>query len=394
MSRHSALTPEDGATAGLVAIRRGNIAKVVAAVRAHGPIPRGDLAQLTDLARPTITAVVSQLLADGVLLEVGSRSSGTRGGRPGRLLAFNPARICVAFTRVLPGLVEAQVANADGRIVASELRNVEGSIEELFAQLSDLVRDLVPRAASGPLGAVSVVLPGDVDEGEGTCDFSPFGWDQVPVVSMLKGALGVPVQLISPPRATAITCVAEGLCPAGRGLVVFLDVGISASIVENWDAIAPSLGGGELGHCTMPGSTRQCICGRVGCLGATASGGAIARELTSRGLGEYGALTLRELYVLHHPVVDETLHEAAQVLGTGVSWLLNTVGSRPVIIGGTEYAAGADSFLGGVKAAIEERVPRRLAEQLTVVGCPPHATTAGAIHAALQLLPQHLRPIG
>ncbi|MBI4898962.1 MAG: ROK family protein [Actinobacteria bacterium] len=392
MSRHNALTGDGGATSGLVAIRLGNIAKVVAAVRAHGPTPRGDLALLTGLARPTITAVVTRLLVDGVLLEVGSRSSGVRGGRPGRLLAFNPGCMCVAFARVLPGLVEAHVANADGSVLASELRNVEGSTEELFAHLSDLVRDLVPRAASGPLGAVSVVLPGDLDEAEGTCDFSPFGWDQVPVVSMLNDELSVPVLMISPPRATAITCVADGLCPLGRGLVVFIDVGVSASIVEDWDAIAPSLGGGELGHCTMPGSTRQCICGRVGCLGATASGGAIARELTRRGLGEHSGLTLRELAELHQPVVDEILDEAAQVLGTGISWLLNTVGSRPVIIGGTPYAAGADSFLAGVRAAIEERVPRRLAEQLTVVGCPPDATRAGAIHAALQLLPQHLWP--
>jgi predicted NBD/HSP70 family sugar kinase len=381
---------------GLAAIRLGNIAKVVGRVRRAKSMSRTDLAALTGLTRPTITAVVNQLLDDGVLVEVGSGSSGARGGRPGRLLAFNPAHTCVAFARIRPGRVEARIADADGRVLLGEVHEVDLPDDELFAHLAELVQTLVGRAESGPLGGVSIVLPGDLDERQGTCDFPPIGWDHLPVVSMLEPRLGVPLRLISPPRATAIACIEEGLCPDGRGLVVFYDVGLAVSVVEDWRPIAPSLGGGELGHFTMPGGTRPCVCGRVGCLGTVAGGASIARELTARGREQYASATLRELGELGElgdPVVDGVLSEAAVALGTGISWLLNAVGARPVIIGGTPMAAGADRFLAAVQDAIRAGVPPRLAEQVSVVGCPPDSTVWGAINAALGLLPAHLRAL-
>ncbi len=391
MSRRSA--PADAgvrASTGLADIRLGNIAKVVTQVRQTQAVSRAELSVLTGLTRPTITAVVTQLLDDGVLVEVGSASSGSRGGRPGRLLAFNAAHLCVGFARVRPGRIEVQIANADGRVLVGEVRGADGSVEELFAQLAELVEELVVRADNGALAGLCVVLPGDLDERAGTCDFPPIGWDHVPAVALLQ-SLGAPVRLISPPRATAITCIEEGLCPDGMGLVVFVDVGIAVSVVEGWRAIPASSGGGELGHFRWPGSTRPCPCGRVGCLGQTASGSAIARELVAHDLAPYASLPLRELSELHDPLVDGVLAEAATALGTGISWLLNATGARPVIVGGTPFAVGADAFFAAVADAIREGVPQRLAEQVVVIGCPPDATMSGAIHAALELLPAHLQ---
>lgn len=391
MSRTSGSAADERAVPGLAAIRQANTAKVVTRVRRAGSMSRADLATHTGLTRPTITAVVNQLLEGGVLVEVGSASSGVRGGRPGRLLAFNPAHTCVAFARIRPGRVEAQIADADGRILVGEVHEVDLPDEQLFAHLAELVQALVLRADSGSLAGLSIVLPGDLDERRGTCDFPPFGWDHLPVAAMVKPVLGVPIRLISPPSATAISCVEDGLCPDGRALVVFFDIGISVSIVEDWHAIAPSPGGGELGHFTMPGSARPCHCGRVGCLGQTASGSAIARELRARDRGQHAEATLRELGELGDPVVDGVLSEAAGALGTGISWLFNAVGARPVIIGGTPMAAGADRFLAAVKDAIVLGVPPHLADQVAVVGCPPDSTVSGAIHAALELLPAFLR---
>lgn len=376
----------------LAAIRAGNIAKVVAQVRRRGPLPRTELAVLTGLTRPTITAVVTKLLSDGVLEEVGSRASGAAGGRPGKLLGFNPACACVAIARVRPDWVEAQVADADGTVVVTGVRDCTGGPEELFAELARLVESLVEQAASGPLGGLVAILPGELDERDGTVDFPFFGWDRLPVTAWLHDQLGVPVELVGPPRASAVTCIADGLCPQGKGLMVYFGFGVSVSIIEDWKAVAPSLGGGELGHCTIPGTTGVCSCGRIGCLGLSASGFAIGRDLTERGRGKYAELSLKELGDLGDPVVDEVLAEVARSLGLGISWLLNITGSRPVVIGGSPYAAGAEAFRAMVAVAVKESVPRHLAENLTVVGCREDSSTTGAIQMGLHLLPTHLRP--
>lgn len=376
----------------LAAIRAANIAKVVAQVRRRGPIPRTELSALTGLTRPTITAVVTKLLTDGVLEEVGSRASGTAGGRPGKLLGFNPACACVAIARVRPDWVEAQVANVDGTVVVTGVRDCTGGPQEVFGELARLVESLVDQAASGPLGGLVAILPGELDDREGTVDFPVFGWDRIPVTAWLRAQLDVPVELVGPPRASAVTCIADGLCPEGKGLMVYVGLGVSVSIIDNWTAIAPSLGGGELGHCTIPGTTGVCSCGRVGCLGLSASGFAVGRDLTEGGRAQYAELPLRELSELRDPVVDEVLTDVAKALGLGISWLLNITGSRPVVIGGSHYAAGAAAFRAMVADAVKTSVPRHLAEDLTVVGCREDSTTTGAIQMALQLLPTHLRP--
>ncbi|HSN11382.1 MAG TPA: ROK family protein, partial [Propionibacteriaceae bacterium] len=259
-------------------------------------------------------------------------------------------------------------------------------------ELARLVESLVEQAASGPLGGLVAILPGELDEHDGTVDFPVFGWDRVPATRWLHEQLNVPVELVGPPRASAVTCIADGLCPEGRGLMVYFGYGVSVSIIEDWKAVAPSLGGGELGHCTIPGTTGVCSCGRTGCLGLSASGAAIARDLAARDRAEYADLPLRELSELADPVVDDVLAGVAHSLGLGISWLLNITGSRPVVIGGSPYAAGADAFRAMVAEVVKESVPRHLAEALTVVGCREDSSTTGAIQMALHLLPTHLRP--
>jgi len=57
-------------------------------IRAQGPISRTDLAEATGLTQATMSTLVRQLLAEGLVLETGRRES--KGGRPLVLLDINP----------------------------------------------------------------------------------------------------------------------------------------------------------------------------------------------------------------------------------------------------------------------------------------------------------------
>lgn len=67
-------------------VRRVNRALVLACIRAHGPVSRGELAARTALSRTTVGAITRGLLREGAIREGGRVPPSERGGRPGMLL--------------------------------------------------------------------------------------------------------------------------------------------------------------------------------------------------------------------------------------------------------------------------------------------------------------------
>src|SRR3954465_15352516 len=73
----------------LEALREGNRARLVDALRRAGTASRADLARATGLARSTVSSLVAALHERGVVAERGDDRS--RAGRPGVLLALDPS---------------------------------------------------------------------------------------------------------------------------------------------------------------------------------------------------------------------------------------------------------------------------------------------------------------
>ena len=103
-------------------MRVHNRAVVLDAVRRSGPLARTEVARRTSLAKPTVSAIVDELLTEGVVHEVGMGKSTAAGGRPPTYLDFDVTRD--AYVGVHVGVDETTVAVADGRgtVVASRSR--------------------------------------------------------------------------------------------------------------------------------------------------------------------------------------------------------------------------------------------------------------------------------
>ena len=103
-------------------MRAHNRAVVLDAVRRSGPLACTEVARRTSLAKPTVSAIVDDLLAEGLVLEVGVGRSTAAGGRPPTYLDLDVTRD--AYVGVHIGVYETTVALADGRgsIVAQRSR--------------------------------------------------------------------------------------------------------------------------------------------------------------------------------------------------------------------------------------------------------------------------------
>src|SRR5437899_58100 len=86
-------------------------------VRERGPISRAEIAQVTDLQRSTVSLIVDELKADGLLEELSGESSG---GRPPILLSLRAA-FPVAIGIDL-GTARTVIATSDlaGRVLEQE----------------------------------------------------------------------------------------------------------------------------------------------------------------------------------------------------------------------------------------------------------------------------------
>ena len=184
--------PERGATApppaGPSAARDLNTTRVVGLLRDGGPLTQAELIRRSGLARPTVTAIVRDLLVRHVVVAAGRDTSAVN-GRPGSLLAFDPRSETVAVVRVLPGLIEIWVADSEADFLGHRRRSCHVDTVAGLAQLSAEIAQLALDLGLSPPRSIGMLLVGRHDPSTGLCTGPALGADPVPLTSS-GGAAG------------------------------------------------------------------------------------------------------------------------------------------------------------------------------------------------------------
>lgn len=350
-------------------------------LRERGPLSQAGLVRHAGLARPTVAAIVADLRRRGVLVELGPDRT-TTGGRPGALLTLDPRCATAAVVRVLPTIIDVWLVDSEGRNLGSgQIANpgdTDRCLEALAAELDRLAADVgVSRPRS-----IGMLLVGRVDPVTSVCDPSALGPTAV-AIAAVEDRLQAAVTVLNPAAAAAL-----GVARAGRhtdAVVVFLDHGIGVGIVCGGQVLRGAGGGaGELGHCPLPGRTARCHCGRTGCLETVAAGWFLAeRAAAILGPAQQVPATLAGLEALGHRSIDRLLADAAHQLGLAVGWLVNTLDPGTVLLGGTPFAAGAETFLAAFADSVRQHAIAVNAAGLVIDVARPTADLDGATHAAL-----------
>src|SRR5437773_8075090 len=128
-------------------------------VRELGPISRADIARETALQRSTVSLIVDELRADGMIEEVSGESTG---GRPPNLLSLRTAH-AVAIGVDL-GTVKTVMATSDlaGRVLDQEEFPTDGEVQKTLAKIVGCAQRLTEKTRSTFEG-IGISLPGVVD---------------------------------------------------------------------------------------------------------------------------------------------------------------------------------------------------------------------------------------
>src|SRR5215471_10665415 len=152
------------------AIREVNRSIILDLIRRGERVSRTELARRSKLTKPTVSAIVDELIGEGVVREVCFGESVSGGGRPARLLEFNDAS--AAYLGIHFGVRTTTVAVADARGTIRLVRarpSVVGAPARSMKAIRPLVAEAL-QAAKVPRSRVEGVcatVPGLVDQESG-----------------------------------------------------------------------------------------------------------------------------------------------------------------------------------------------------------------------------------
>jgi predicted NBD/HSP70 family sugar kinase len=374
-------------------MRAHNRAVVLDVVRRAGPLARTEVAQRTSLAKPTVSAIVDELLAEGIVHEVGVGKSTAAGGRPPTYLDYDVTRDAYVGVHVGVETTTVAVANGRGTVVAERTRSSAiGSPARSLEHVADLLTDALRNAkvSRATVRHAAIALPGLIDRDSGVCVLAPnLRWRDVPVEKLFGDELGVPVSVWNTPHASAIAEARVGAARDADTFVwLYVGPGVGSAIVQDGELVTGTRGfAGEIGHCRVADDGPQCHCGKFGCLEIYTSADAISRAAADVGVPSRAKLPRLADVVRAardgHGGARRVLEDAGHRLGLGTSYLVSILNPELVVIGG-ESEAAFEFLLEPLRGALAQDALE--AEQVPVVASTIEgdAAVAGAVLLAFE----------
>ena len=368
------------------ALRLANRSHVVHTIKQFGGLTQVELAEATGLSAASISTIVRELLAAGVV----DTATTTRSGRRAQMVTL--ARRMGLAAGVLVGQRHLRMVLGDftHEVVATHSLPLphEHRADTTLDRVALLLVDMVERVGSSldEMVGIGLGVPAPVEESTGMISVNGLmpGWEGVHVGQVLAKRLGRPVHVDNDANLGAL---AEATLGAARdyadSIFIRASHGTGAGIVINGRLHRGFAGtAGEIGHVQVDPQGPVCRCGSRGCLDAVVGGNALLEPLRT----SHGALTLRD-------VVSRTLAgdrgcahvvaDAGATIGRVAAGLGAAFNPQCIVVGG-ELAETGEVLLGPLRDEVRRRVlhnriaplevvPAALGQQAEVMGALVHA---------------------
>jgi predicted NBD/HSP70 family sugar kinase len=353
-----------------------NRLKVLEVVREQGTVSRAEIATQTGLARSTVSTLVGELQAAGLVVEREELrpESTALGGRPPLLLSLDPGAGAVIGIQFDHEFVRVAIADLSLTPLAEGVveRDVDHDAQAGLEAAAELVSGLLATSdvdSERVLGA-GVALSGPIDRRSGRLRSTTIlpSWIDIDVAAWLSDRLGVPVEVENDANLGAL---AESVLGAGRGssemAYVMLSSGIGGGLILEGRLYRGARGiAGELGHVTVDEGGQMCRCGNRGCLETMVGAGALI-ELLRRSHGE--EITVEQMIALARegdPGCRRVIADAGHTVGRVAAALSNEFNPERIVVGG-ELALAGELLLDPIRESISRHALPEAVEDLTVV---------------------------
>jgi predicted NBD/HSP70 family sugar kinase len=338
-------------------IRSINRQIVLNYVREKAPISRAEISYETALQRSTVTHIVDELKAKGLIDEIEGESTG---GRPPILLQLRAAEAIAIGVDLSTEQTVVAISDLAGRVLEREEFTTNPTLKKTSRRITDCIRDFLSKEKS--IEGIGVSLPGLVDPDTGMAVFIPhFKWRDWDVAEELKEATKLPVTVDNDANAVALAELWFGrpeIRQVRDFIMVLVEEGLGTGIVFDGQVYHGEGGAaGEFGHMTIgTDAPVACASGSHECWEAFASErSALARyvKLNPASKKSITFATLVERALKDEEAAQTALIETARYLGVGISNLIKGLSPEAVIVGG-QIASAWPLIAAELKTSIEE----------------------------------------
>jgi predicted NBD/HSP70 family sugar kinase len=261
-------------------VRRHNLSLVLRLLASQGPRSRAGVAAVSGLTRATVSSLVADLIARGLLKELGPGSD-QRVGRPATMLQVDGAKVVTIGMEIDVGFTSVLANDLAGNSVYRRRCPIGGASLQFDDLVPTLVSELrraieVVESEGRRVVGLTVAVPGIADVEHGVVTHAPnLGWRKVPLGERLHAALGehLPITVDNEANLGALAEYRVGPRSGTNHLVYLLAAhGVGAGVIIGGEVFRGASGAaGEVGHTTVQPGGLQCACGSIGCWETTVS---------------------------------------------------------------------------------------------------------------------------
>ncbi|MFD9006950.1 ROK family protein [Streptomyces sp. NPDC059582] len=362
---------------------------------------RADLQRITGLSRSTVGQRLDLLNQAGWLKHIAGSSTG---GRPSQQIVFDPRHASVIAVDLEITHARAAVLDLGGTILAENTGplDISEGPEAVLDQLARWFPDLIAAAGvdAARVCGIGLSVPGPVQWETGLVIDPPVmpGWDRYPIRRRLQKAYAehvgpsmedgpIPVFVDNDANLMALAEHQAGHRDCTAFVLVKVSTGIGAGVVVDGTVFRGIDGGaGDIGHIRLHDRCDVlCMCGSHGCLGAVASGRALARDLSALGTPATSASDVQRLLADGHPDALRLAREAGRRAGEVLVTVVSLLNPGVLMIAGELCGA---PFMTGVRELLYQRAFPRATANLQVVTSRlgDHAGVIGAAAMVVEIL--------
>jgi predicted NBD/HSP70 family sugar kinase len=229
-------------------IRNINRQIVLNYVRERAPISRAEIAQETALQRSTISIIVDELKAQGLIEEFEGESTG---GRPPTLLQLRAADAVAIGVDLSTKNTIVATSDLAGRVLDQEEFPTDPDSEVTLNKIIESARRLIKKGID--IEGIGISIPGLVDSATGNALFVPrFKWRDWAVAEEVGVATGLPVRVDNDANAMALAELWFGrpeIREVRDFIMILVEEGLGTGIVFDGQVYHGVVGAaGEFGH--------------------------------------------------------------------------------------------------------------------------------------------------
>ncbi|MGW6279528.1 ROK family transcriptional regulator [Kribbella sp. NPDC055071] len=357
-------------------MRRSNRSVILSGIYRDGPLSRQELSVRTSLSAASVSNLVGELIAEGVVEEAGSVES--EGGRPRVLLRVSPTFRYVVGAEVGETRIRVELFDLSMIVLATvDYPIVEPQPSVVVKHVLEGLSTVIAAAGvrSEAILGLGVAVSGVV-EGNAVVDAQSLGWDAVPLGQMLAEGTDIRIHV---DNGANMLGQAEMWFGAGRGatdaVIALVGSGVGSALIAGGTGYRGTRSSaGEWGHMTIAYGGRRCRCGAEGCLEAYVGAEAVLDRYRQAG-GSLAAVDEEAAYVellesvgtsgLAATIVDETIG----YLAAGFANLVNLVNPERIVLGGWAGLMLGERYLPELREAVGRHALRLPYSQVSIELC-------------------------